>query len=547
MQLTPIRAESTVSGVTAPNHRIWLAAILIVAAAARFWLPVASTFPVNDGGLFYRMIQDLVYAGYRLPATTTYNLVGIPFVYPPLGLYLAAFLHQLSGAHLIDVIRLLPPLISLLTVAAFYLVARDLLGDRNQTLLATAFYAVFPLSFEWLIMGGGLTRALGLLLGLLALHQLLQVLKKNAWTNAFALGVLSGAVAVSHLEMAWFVAFTGLLWIALELVKRRSIPLLIGSLATAALVTMPWWATVLEAHGVSSFVAAMRTSSYKWGLTLPLLQYVTIGLLGILYLLFTRSWLLPAWLMITFLLDPRSAPTIATIPMALLFAVGAGSVSLPAMRIIRSNPQGRRQPDGTPPWITTWEYKLRNLPMVRTFIVGFVACYPIFVVVAVAVNFWVSSVVASPLQVLSPSDQQGMAWIAENTPAASRFIVLTGRSWWEDSASEWFPALTGRRSLATVQGYEWLPEGAFNRQWDVNDALQRCVGQDARCLTAWACTNAMPFSHVFVPSDRSLGEAPTSSIKELRASLIASRDFRLELQIGDTLVFESLPSAGDCG
>ncbi|HZW02660.1 MAG TPA: hypothetical protein VFF68_01935, partial [Anaerolineaceae bacterium] len=52
-------------------------------------LPVLSSpFPLNDGGLFYRMAADIAQAGFRLPEFTSYNHAGIPFAYPPLGLYL---------------------------------------------------------------------------------------------------------------------------------------------------------------------------------------------------------------------------------------------------------------------------------------------------------------------------------------------------------------------------------------------------------------------------------------------------------------------------
>ncbi len=55
---------------------------------------VGTDFPLNDGGLFATMIQDLVNNRLLLPASTTYNGLDIPFAYPPLAFYVAALANQ---------------------------------------------------------------------------------------------------------------------------------------------------------------------------------------------------------------------------------------------------------------------------------------------------------------------------------------------------------------------------------------------------------------------------------------------------------------------
>jgi hypothetical protein len=79
-----------------------------------------------------------------------------------------------------------------------------------------------------------------------------------------------------------------------------------------------------------------------------------------------------------------------------------------------------------------------------------------------------------------------MDWVAQNTPAASRFLVLTGTSSVScDSVLEWFPALTGRQSLFTVQGTEWTQGANFNNYVRSTYAVQECLtGGDAACLDA---------------------------------------------------------------
>jgi hypothetical protein len=62
------------------------------------------------------MVEDLIASGFRLPIYTEYNQLNIPFAYPPLPFYLAGFVSRYLRVPLIEVIRWLPTLISLLLV-----------------------------------------------------------------------------------------------------------------------------------------------------------------------------------------------------------------------------------------------------------------------------------------------------------------------------------------------------------------------------------------------------------------------------------------------
>ena len=70
---------------------------MIVGLVVRAVPLVAAGFPLNDGGLFYAMAEDVRRAGFALPMYSSYNGVGIPFVYPPLAFYLAAALDAVRG------------------------------------------------------------------------------------------------------------------------------------------------------------------------------------------------------------------------------------------------------------------------------------------------------------------------------------------------------------------------------------------------------------------------------------------------------------------
>ena len=64
--------------------------------------------------------------------------------------------------------------------------------------------------------------------------------------------------------------------------------------------------------------------------------------------------------------------------------------------------------------------------------------------------------------------------------------MLTGTSSVScDSVLEWFPALTGRQSLFTVQGTEWTKGPGFNEYVRSTYAVQECLAEaDGACLDA---------------------------------------------------------------
>jgi hypothetical protein len=85
------------------------------------------------------------------------------------------------------------------------------------------------------------------------------------------------------------------------------------------------------------------------------------------------------------------------------------------------------------------------------------------------------------LDSLRPGEREAMAWIAANTAADERFLVLSNTwSWEQDMAAEWFPVLAQRQSVLTPQGAEWLPDQLYARKV--------CLFQRARDLAAWNTT-----------------------------------------------------------
>ena len=196
--------------------------------------------------------------------------------------------------------------------------ADEILRSKTQGALATAFYGLLPASFEWAIMGGGITRAFGLMFLFLTIAYANRLFTRTTSLHA-VLTTLFGTLAFfSHPETGvQSAALCILLWFFRGRSKRTllwSIGVSFGVLA----LTAPWWGTVLGYHGLVPFQSALQTSDDgTFHLAeLIMLQFgggvffnltIAIGLVGFLAVVAQKRFLLPFWMIVPFLVDPRSA------------------------------------------------------------------------------------------------------------------------------------------------------------------------------------------------------------------------------------------------
>jgi hypothetical protein len=462
-------------------------AVLALAAVVRLPRVLVDDFPINDGGVFYVMIGEIARDGLTLPATTSYNGDSSPTAYPPLSLFATAALHLATGVPVLTLLRVLPVAANLATAVAVFFLARSLLAEAWLATFAAMAFAVLPRSYEYMIMGGGLTRSFGFLWGCVAVacaHRLL--LTRRVGVGAAAAATL-GLALLSHPEMGLWAAASVVLVVAARGLDRWSLRAVAALAAGAAVVAAPWWAVTLARHGFAPFVAAAGTSS--WGLRpmLGLLSRWVVGetglvpltalaFLGAVAALVRRELLLPAWVVVTFAVVPRSAATPATVPLALLAAWALGEVVLP--RLERG-------------------FGLRT--GARRALLAVLVAAPALAYTLVVSNLRRTPETWPSLRRVPPAEREAMAWVAAHVGAAERFAVITGvETWWVDPVDAWFPALTARASVATPNGAEWLPGGEFARRVRAHQALQRCCGADPGCLTRWAESFGGEFSHVYV-------------------------------------------------
>ncbi|GAB4542106.1 MAG: hypothetical protein Fur002_11720 [Anaerolineales bacterium] len=455
---------------TSPLVFLILGFVWILGAYARLLPAMLTHFPVTDGGLFFLMAQAVQNSHYALPAFVEYNGLTIPFAYPPLGFYFAAFLSDVFHLPLWSVFRWLPAALSIAFMLAFYPLAAAVLRSPLKGAFAAAFFALLPRSIGWFVMGGGITRAWG---------QLFLILTLNAAYRLFTTGerkylaqtILFGAGAVlSHPESALHTAaLSAALWLFFGRDQRGIKNALLAALGVAALIA-PFFGTVLARHGMTPYQNAMNASLHNFTAWLYLFngafadeKFIAVisalALLGLALTLLRREFFLAIWLILPALLDPRGAASVSILAWALLAAIGFAEVVLPGLGLNAEQ-----------------ENSALRSPRFRFVFIGLVLYA--FVGLAASGQAYLKLSV-------NESERAAMRWAAENLPARSRFLVVTGSSLaFSDAVSEWFPALTPHISLLTPQGAEWLNDKSFTQRLGEYDALQACLNQSADCLSA---------------------------------------------------------------
>lgn len=491
-------------------------------------LPVAQAgFPLNDGGMFYSMASDLDSADFSLPLITSYNHLGIPYAYPPLPFYLIVLLSRVTHASLFEILRWLGVAFSLFSLPAFYLLARAFLEDNLKASLATLIFALLPRAFEWVIMGGGATRSPAGLFLILMCWAAYRMFRQGSWKFTLLTTLFGALIVLTHPERALHAAAAAILFWGYFGRSRRGVMNAVLAGLGVLLLSSPWWITILSRFGWQPFSLAIQSSGQRWLFWSPLLLLdftdetislaALLAVVGTIACLVQKRTLLPAWLGLAFLVDPRSAPHVVAVQTSLLAALGLTEVLFPAIaRLAKPDLERVDHASFLASRTGKWVFA--------------------YLLVMLLVNALLNLQSLNQL-VLSRQDRRALAWVAKSTPAAARFIALD----WQENAMlspllEWFPALGERTNLSTLQGREWLPGGQnFSSRLKAAPALAACLYQEQECLQEWANQQQEAFDYVYlslVPAGSQ--EARTSVLAE---SLKRSDLFQVVYQDGGVLIF----------
>lgn len=419
------------------NRTFIILGIIGLGVILRLSPAMARDFPINDGGMFYSMTKQLEANHFALPKTAEYNHLGIAYAYPPLAFITTGLLDKLGKWSLLDIYRLLPPVLACVTLIPFYWLARILLKSKNKAAAALLVYASLPSAYYTLIAGGGMTRAIGMILALFTLLLYLAgfTQKKNWYITAA--GVFLAGTFTAHLEMSVFAAVG--LAIITAFYKIPSKKLVIICAAAVALCSW-WWGIVIWESGWRPFLAALQSNPVN-GESLMTFLFMTftreqttalftvMGMLGFLTLIAKGNWLVPIWLLLMFLSLWRGPETTATV----IIALAAGDYARNFVTQFKD--------------IGGW-FKNLYMGILIIWLAGNI--FGNILDIVPKRNEWVES--------LSHDDRNAFGWIRNNTGINEKFLIYSGvtnKSWASDAVSEWFPAMTGRTSILTIQGTEW--------------------------------------------------------------------------------------------
>ena len=131
-----------------------------------------------------------------------------------------------------------------------------------------------------------------------------------------------------------------------------------------------------------------------------------------------------------------------------------------------------------------------------------------------------------------------MQWIAENTRPDSAFLVLTPPTIWAvNEVAEWFPALTRRASVSTVQGTDWLSGAAFKQRREIYDAYGACVIEDLDCIEQVAQSSSTDHSHIYLSGVLTAEQADLEIALPIEAALRQAPNYELVYDQDGVLVF----------
>jgi hypothetical protein len=379
---------------------------------------------------------------------------------------------------------------NILTIPAFFLFAETLLEDRPRASLATVFYALTPV-YGREIMGGGLTRSFGLLFMLLSLNYAVRLFKTGSWKFVFLAALFGGLTVMSHPQTAIHTAFgIAFFWLFTKHSWKKVFQACVLALLVG-LFSAPWWLTVTLQHGLAPFISAAASGVHSaFPLTvflsdlfardtfIPIL--ILLRLAGIIWEASNRRFTLVRWAILAYVLDQRSAGTTSFLAFSMLCAVGFADALPFVISWLKTKTASTA--------INFVQLRWLNITLFALVFYLFVEC-------------GLYSYVLVNTSLHTPEPFQAMQWVSENTPANSRFLLLTGNSGiMSDPIQEWFPALAQRRSQTTMQGLEWTLKDDFFPRLGSLGTLQACTALD--CVNQWSANTGLGYDYVLIQKSK---------------------------------------------
>jgi hypothetical protein len=408
--------------------------------------------PFRLGGLFVAFAGQIAQDGFKLPITIPYySEGGIPFAYPPFGFYVEAVLFKLFPGQQLVVANLLPPLVCVLALLVACQVLRWIFpGQENHFLAGLFAYAFLPNAFSSQIEAGGLAESFGSLALLIYFASIFRYRSKPNNINALWSGLALGLCILSSPGSAIGAAVLFLLLAVESFIRHKAKTAVFMQagiiLTTGALVSAPYWLTVMLNHGRGFFILPVL-AQYQNGGKIPYFfalfnKLVNFNVadgsgaffwnivifLGLFWLLLHRKFFIPLAFLILFSI-PRENFWLVAFPAALLFAHGFGDVILSVSGPIPDMPS----------------------PAFRKYISAGIIALVMLVLVLQPFSL-VNALIADQQWKLTRIQFEGVKNAAVFIPPNQKVLVLGN-----DALLEWSPYLLQREVINTKFGLEWQP------------------------------------------------------------------------------------------
>ncbi|RLM32678.1 glycosyltransferase family 39 protein [Haloarcula sp. Atlit-120R] len=406
-------------------------------------------FPAVRAGLYLQGAEAIAENGFGLPvripnyATST----GIPFAYPPLGMYIVAVLHMLFPVSYIDLALYWPTVIYVIGVALFYFLAREF-ADPVPAVFAGVLFATAAGPIKYLMTAGGIVRGVGICFFIASAIIGYRYYTAPSRRRLFITAILVALTGLSHPAWAKIAIVTHIVF---ALTGSGSMRARIRRLLTVGAVSftlvLPWLAAVIGMHGLGPFSEALARRSTGNSLNLGTVPVTLFGLVvigGAGVQLNNREYTLPLWLFATWKMEMAQY---------ILFAIGIWTLLPAILRATFRTLQDTPMPDVN-----------QQVSLVMTGIL-------ILTLVHSAAGIGMKN--AETGELVDEGDRTAFQWIRDNTESDATFAAGS-------YASEWLPYMTDRAGVALPFGYEWINGEGVDRRIRLHKQMRTC--DTAQCL-----------------------------------------------------------------
>ena len=449
---------------TSHTNEVLLLVSLAVSFPLLFENALEHSHPMGYAGLFTQMAQQIADANFQLPMESPfYGPGGIPFAYPPLGLYFLAILIKLTGKYFIF-LRLLPALLSLLALIPLFYLTLELSGSAAAAAISVILAATsqeFYISHTW---AAGIVRAPAFLFMLASLYFFSRQLKSRTRADIILTGVFLGLTFLSHLTYGLFC----ILWIGWWTLFNKNHVFQTGlkdsfvSVLIALLTISIWLVTILSRYGIEILFNAFNSHGGSSSLSFwqnfqgvpgaflrniePITSNGLLALLvaiGVLALLLKRQYAMVLFYILIILAFPEGERFIF-----LLGYIFAGMGISALIDWVAAISDGRLGP----------------------------AVFAVVLIPILGILWWNGFRTISRYAPLLSNETFDIAeYVQESTSPDGNYLALL-----RQDEAEWLPFLFQREPLVSQWGSEWL--GAYNEQTLLMSQFSGCRTSDD-----WSC------------------------------------------------------------